>query len=388
MFSQNINFKNFPVTKKSKVKKFFLELKKEYLNGKNLLLSSLSQKYKYSFSQKIFKTFKKYKTIRIIGMGGSILGSQAINSFLKSKIKKNFIFLNNLELKEKKIGLNKTLNIVISKSGNTLETLVNLSHLKINKNTIFITEKKNSYLRQIAENLKCEIIEHKNYIGGRYSVLSEVGMLPAQLMSLNEKKFKQLNNLIKNESFIKALINNVESTLLYIKKGQSNSIILNYDEDSQDLFYWYQQLISESLGKKSKGILPVTTLMPRDNHSIMQYFLDGKKNNFFTFFRVVEKRSKKIDNKNLLKSHYFLKNKNFDQIQMAQFIASQKVFDRKKIPYRSFLVKKRDEKSLGELFCFFILETILLGRALNVNPFDQPAVELIKKETKKILITS
>ncbi len=388
MFSQNINFKNFPVTKKSKVKKFFLELKKEYLNGKNLLLSSLSQKYKYSFSQKIFKTFKKYKTIRIIGMGGSILGSQAINSFLKSKIKKKFIFLNNLELKEKKIGLNKTLNIVISKSGNTLETLVNLSHLKINKNTIFITEKKNSYLRQIAENLKCEIIEHKNYIGGRYSVLSEVGMLPAQLMSLNEKKFKQLNNLIKNESFIKALINNVESTLLYIKKGQSNSIILNYDEDSQDLFYWYQQLISESLGKKSKGILPVTTLMPRDNHSIMQYFLDGKKNNFFTFFRVVEKRSKKIDSKNLLKSHYFLKNKNFDQIQMAQFIASQKVFDRKKIPYRSFLVKKRDEKSLGELFCFFILETILLGRALNVNPFDQPAVELIKKETKKILITS
>ena len=386
MFSQNINFKNFPVTKKSNVKKIFLKLKKEYLIGKNLLLSSLSQKYKYSFSQKIFRTLKKYKNIRIIGMGGSILGSQAINSFLKSKIKKNFIFLNNLELRKKKLGSNKILDIVISKSGNTLETLVNLSHLKINKNTIFITEKKDSYLRQIAENLKCEIIEHKNYIGGRYSVLSEVGMLPAQLMNLNEKKFKQLNNLVKNESFIRALINNVESTLLYLKKGQSNSIILNYDEDSQDLFYWYQQLISESLGKKSKGILPVTTLMPRDNHSIMQLFLDGKKNNFFTFFRVFEKRSKKIDNKNLLKSHYFLKNKNVDQIQMAQFVASQKVFDRKKIPYRSFLVKKRDEKTLGELFCFFILETILLGRALNVNPFDQPAVELIKKDTKKLLI--
>ena len=388
MFSQNINFKNFPVTKKSKVKKFFLELKKEYLNGKNLLLSSLSQKYKYSFSQKIFKTFKKYKTIRIIGMGGSILGSQAINSFLKSKIKKKFIFLNNLELKEKKIGLNKTLNIVISKSGNTLETLVNLSHLKINKNTIFITEKKNSYLRQIAENLKCEIIEHKNYIGGRYSVLSEVGMLPAQLMSLNEKKFKQLNNLIKNESFIKALINNVESTLLYIKKGQSNSIILNYDEDSQDLFYWYQQLISESLGKKSKGILPIISSMPKDNHSLLQLYLDGPKDKFFTFFSVKDKKSIKLNNKLVIDYQYYLKNKSIGQVIESQKKATQNVFFQKKIPFRNIEVKNRNEESIGELFCFFMLETILLGRALGVNPFDQPSVELVKTQTKKYLVNS
>ena len=70
----------------------------------------------------------------------------------------------------------------------------------------------------------------------------------------------------------------------------------------------------------------------------------------------------------------------------AQKIATEKVFDRKKIPYRSFVIKKRDEKTLGELFCFFILETILLGKSLNLNPYDQPSVELIKKETKKLLI--
>ena len=66
--------------------------------------------------------------------------------------------------------------------------------------------------------------------------------------------------------------------------------------------------------------------------------------------------------------------------------ATEKVFNKKNIPFRSFEIKRRDEKTLGELFCFFILETILIGRCLNLNPFDQPAVELIKQETKKILI--
>ena len=82
----------------------------------------------------------------------------------------------------------------------------------------------------------------------------------------------------------------------------------------------------------------------------------------------------------------FLKNKTTDQILMSQKLATEKVFSNKKIPYRSFDILKRDEKTLGELFIFFILETILLGKALNVNPYDQPSVELIKAETKKKLI--
>ena len=103
---------------------------------------------------------------------------------------------------------------------------------------------------------------------------------------------------------------------------------------------------------------------------------------FFTFFFVNEKTNYKINNKTLLNSHYYLKNKTIDEIKKAQFNATQQVF-KKKIPFRSFIIKKRNEETLGELFTFFILETILLGRALKVNPFDQPAVELIKDETKK-----
>ena len=126
--------------------------------------------------------------------------------------------------------------------------------------------------------------------------------------------------------------------------------------------------------------------MPRDNHSVMQLYLDGFKNNFFTFFYVSDTKSDKIINSKILLQQDYLKNKNSSSILYAQKKATENVFNNKNIPFRSFEVKKRDEKTLGEIFCFFILETILIGKALNLNPYDQPAVELIKKETKKLLI--
>ena len=126
--------------------------------------------------------------------------------------------------------------------------------------------------------------------------------------------------------------------------------------------------------------------MPKDNHSVMQLYLDGFKNNFFTFFYTHDNNSNKINNKYILSSHNYLKNKDLSKIMYAQKKATETVFRKKNIPFRSFEIKKRDEKTLGELFCFFILETILIGKALNLNPYDQPAVELIKKETKNLLI--
>ena len=117
----------------------------------------------------------------------------------------------------------------------------------------------------------------------------------------------------------------------------------------------------------------------------MQLYLDGFKKNFFTFFFVKEKNSLKIKNSKILQMQSYLKNKDINYIIYAQKRATENVFKNKNIPFRSFEIMKRDEKTLGDLFTFFILETILLGRALKINPFDQPAVELIKTETKKIL---
>ena len=163
-------------------------------------------------------------------------------------------------------------------------------------------------------------------------------------------------------------MSNVSSTLYLIKKKKYNSVIINYDERSETLFKWYQQLIAESLGKKGKGLLPIVSSMPKDNHSVMQLYLDGFKNNFFTLFYVYDKKSDKINNNTLLKSQFFLKDKNLSNIIYAQMKATENVFKRKNIPFRSFEIKKRDEKTLGELFCFFILETILIGKSLNLNP--------------------
>ena len=384
MLTSRINFINFKQQKKNKKIK---QLLNETLKNRNEVVQSLDKKYKNSYKINKLRKFKTSKNFKIIGMGGSTLGAQAIYDFLKPKIKKNFEFIDNLQpIRKKKDNKNYT-NFIISKSGNTIETIANSNILikKKDKN-IFITENKNNYLYLLAQKLKAEIIHHNNYIGGRYSVLSEVGMLPAEFMGLKTNNFKQLNNLIKNKNYLNCLISNVGSIIKFIKNKKYNSIIINYDENSETIFKWYQQLVAESLGKKNQGILPIISNMPKDNHSVMQLYLDGFKNNFFTFFYVHEKNSYKINNNLVMNSQKFLKNKNFSQIIYSQKKATENVFRRKKIPFRSFEIKKRDEKTLGELFCFFVLETILIGKYLKLNPYDQPAVELIKKETKKILI--
>ena len=386
IITKNIYFKNFSKKYSSSVNSKLKFLLKE----NNEILNSLKSNYKYSYSIKFINRYKKkFSILRIIGMGGSILGTKAIFNFLKKKIKKKVIFFDNLLSNFKIDNDKKILNIIVSKSGNTLETISNVNNL-INQNqkNIFITENNTSYLRILANKIKAEIVDHNNYIGGRYSVLSEVGMLPTSLVGLDEKKFKQFNNLIKKKNFINSLVQNVNNILFFVKKKRYNSIIINYDEDAEDLFKWYQQLVGESLGKKQKGIFPLISSMPKDNHSLMQLYLDGPKKNFFTFFSVKERESNKIVSNSILSTHKYLKNKKFSEILNAQKMATEKVFYRNKIPFRSFEILNRNEEALGELFTFFILETILIGKFLNLNPYDQPAVEMIKEDTKKILMNS
>ena len=282
MLTKNISFKNFKIKKNNlKIKHILTSLVKE----KNEILLSMSKNYKNSFNKKIINKYKNGYNFRVIGMGGSTLGTQAIYDFLKNKIKKRFFFLDNLQVNNERNKNKKVTNLIISKSGNTIETIVNSNiFIKKNHKNIFITENKNNYLFRLAQKIKAEIIHHNNYIGGRYSVLSEVGMLPAELMGLKSEKFRQYNSLIKNKKFLSSLVKNVSSMLFFIKNKKFNSIIINYDERSENLFKWYQQLIAESLGKKKKGLLPIVSNMPKDNHSVMQLYLDGFKNNFYTFF--------------------------------------------------------------------------------------------------------
>ena len=399
MLSQNIFFSNNLIKKKKSkniliTRKKFSELINNYREGKILVLQSFEKSYKLAYSSKLIQTLRKKKNIILVGMGGSILGTKAIYSFLKHKIKKNLFFLDNLgeknisEIYSKKFK--NSVYIIISKSGNTIETITNMNLILKNKKktnkVIFITENKNNGIKLIANKLKEEIIEHKNFIGGRYSVLSEVGMLPSELMNLKPRKFKNLNYLINNKNFVNHLIRNVSNLYDLTKKKYSNSIILNYDENTLDLGYWYQQLIAESLGKKGKGYMPVISSNPKDHHSLLQLYLDGPKNNFFTIF--ASKHQNKYDlSRDLIPNPVqFIAKKNIENIFDAQRLSMMRALTKKKIPYRTVYFLKKGEKELGTVFTFFVLETILLSRLINVSPFDQPAVESVKKDTKKILL--
>ena len=356
---------------------FFNSLLIELENNEIPMLASYDKNFEFGFYKSTINKFSKYNNIIIIGMGGSILGTKSIYSFFKNKIKKNVFFFDNLDfdliLNYKKIkNLNNSCFIIVSKSGNTLETITNLSAIfskKIMKNKlIIITEIRNSTLMNFAEKHNADIIEHKEFIGGRYSVLSETSMFPAALMGLNLYKFKNLQNFIKNKNFVSSLVHNVASIYTLNLKKINNLVILNYNSNLNDLGYWYQQLVAESLGKKGKGINPVLSIAPKDHHSLLQLYLDGPKDKFFTFFSKSTEGSKKVES-----------------VIRAQCKATKNIFDKKKIPYRQFIFKNNDESELGSIFTFFVLETILLSSLMNVNPYDQPAVEQVKKETKRFL---
>ena len=365
------------------------------INSNKDALNIFSENFELNLNKNELKKFKKFKNIAIIGMGGSSLGTKAIFSFLEDKIKKNLFFLDNLNLTElqnfeKKLDIKVTLFIIISKSGNTLETLVNANFLKnkiSKKNSIIISERNNNLLKLFADKCNIYFIEHKNYIGGRYSVLSEVGMVPAYLMNLNIKLFRQ--NLLKlfTGEKKKILINSVAQLKEIYRLKKINSIIfLNYAPELTDFLFWCQQLIAESLGKNGLGLMPIISIAPRDHHSLLQLYLDGPKDKLFYIFSSNQKDPAKTNSNIFGKGFNYAENKNFNKIKLSQKKALIQALKNKKISFREFEINKLNESTLGELFGYFMLETVFLGKVLGIDPYNQPAVEEVKILTKKNLI--
>ena len=229
-------------------------------------------------------------------------------------------------------------------------------------------------------------IKHKNYIGGRYSIFSEVGILPAYLMGININKFRK--NLLKNfnskyQNSLKK--NSILLANLLIQKKFQNLILLNYSPRLNKFLYWYQQLIAESLGKKGKGYLPLISNVPKDHHSLLQIYLDGPKNKFFYIFSDVKKKEAAINISSTIEGLNFLDKKSLSNIKLAQKNALVKSLKKNKIPFKEIIIEDFNEETLGQLFSYFIIETVLIGINANINPYDQPAVEQVKIETKKLL---
>ena len=399
MISKNNISKNFLSLNKKKIlsndfERIFPEIKKD-INNPNKTLHVLSKNFSLNLNKKDLKKFKKFNSIAIIGMGGSILGTEAIYNFLEKKIKKKIYFFDDLNTKKildfkNKKYLKKTLIFIISKSGNTIETLSNAFVLNIikknSKNLIIISEGKNNFLFKISKKLQLFYIEHKNYIGGRYSVLSEVSMIPAYLMGLSVLKLRSKTlNFLNGRKKVILKNSSIELANLLDSKKIRSLIFLNYLPELESFLFWCQQLIAESLGKQNKGFLPVISNVPKDHHSLLQLYLDGPKDKLFYIFSYDEKLKEKIIINKESKGENYLNKKKLSDIKNAQKNALIKVLKSKKIPFREFKINKKNEQTLSELFSYFMLETTIIGKLSKIDPFNQPAVESVKIITKKLL---
>ena len=371
-----------------------LKIYDDFKNEKNEILQSFTKKYQKKIRDlKIEKVnFNKKKIV--IGLGGSSSGAKALSFFLNDEIVyfdnldyqyfKNFFLYNNIK---------DYLFYIISKSGDTFETLALLNLLileskkhndfSIYESIVIITENKESILKLYADKNQIKFVEHNSKIGGRFSILSETGMLPFldNNIKVEDASEKFINKLIDKNDDLSPVKNC--AILLTCLKEMKLKIYCNliYNYRLKHFSYWFHQLHAESLGKNGQGMTPITSICPKDHHSMMQLYLDGPKDKFFNIFSPPDEiYYEKFINENFynIESHSPL------ELLKKQYQSVVEVFFQKKIPHR--IIKLDDHKdplNLIELFSYFLLETIILGVALGIDPYDQPAVKLVKEKIYK-----
>lgn len=384
--TQDQNFKKNLKLAKNKAD----ELIEEFSTGQNEILKSFTSEY-----QKKIRDLKKTVDLRgkkkvVIGLGGSSSGAKALSFFMNDDIiyfdNLDFEFIKNFFLKN---NIQDYFYFVISKSGDTFETLAILNLLiiesKKNKNydifksMVILTENKESILKSYCNKKKIKFIEHNSKIGGRYSILSETGMIPFIDNDFKVEEGSEKFIKILNEDNHLSPTNNI--AIIFTILNQMNLGIycnLIYNYRLKHFSYWFHQLHAESLGKNKFGMTPVTSICPKDHHSMMQLYLDGPRDKFFNLFSPPDETFyEKFGNEGFFNIEKYTPR----SLLEAQFKSVVEVFSEKKIPHR--IIQLHDHKNplnLIELFAYFLLETILLGKMMGVNPYDQPAVQLIKKK--------
>ena len=288
--------------------------------------------------------------------------------------------------------------IVISKSGTTPETLsqfgavINLAYEKnildiLYANTLVVTEFKNSPLFNIAKKNNCLLLEHQKDIGGRYSIFSNVGMIPAIIAGLDVKKIHQgALSIINKNNFT----NTFKFAQLYRFCNANNflsNVIMTYSDGLNYFGKWYLQLWAESIGKKNRGITALHATGTTDQHSQLQLYLDGPKDKFFTFIKSNYKNKGLKINSEIMRgeSVNYLVDKTMGDLMHAEQNATIDTFKLNNFKFREITIENINEESIGSLMANSIIETIAACVYFDVDPFDQPAVEQGKILTKKYL---
>jgi len=347
--------------------------------------------------------FKRNKrNFVVFGTGGSNLGARALINTL-TKQPKNILFFDNIDplfFQDEIINLdlNTTGFIIISKSGTTPETLsqfgsiINIAREKNNldmlfKNCLVVTEFKDSPLFNIAKKNNCTLLEHKKDIGGRYSIFSNVGMIPAILAGLDVKKVHLgASKVIENSDFLDTF-KFAQIFKFCSSNNYFSNVMMTYSDGLTYFGKWYLQLWAESIGKKDRGITALHAVGTTDQHSQLQLYLDGPKDKYFTFIKSNHhKKGLKIDTEIMKEeSVNYLINKTMGDLMHAEQDATIDTFKLNNFKFREILLSEINEEAMGGLMANSIMETIAACIYFEVDPFDQPAVEQGKALTKKYL---
>ena len=346
-----------------------------------------------------FKKWCGLKNFVIFGTGGSSLGGQVIHS-ISNSCGKNLKFISNLDPSSlenllQETNFEKTGFLVISKSGETLETICQLliamdfarnSH-DFKDRFVIVTEDKDSTLRQIANQNKFLCFDHPNTIGGRYSVFSLVGMIPAILCGLDPRAIRTGGRRVLDNfgNSIYKIQEGADFVFKNFEKGICNHVSFIYSEKLVNFGYWLAQLYAESSGKDGKGITPLTAIGSVDQHSQLQLYIDGPRDKCFTFFYEKQEGTLAIKNENLPIKFEYLRNKKISEVFGSQCEATQKVLLENGFNVRRIEFPQISTDNLGALFMHFMLEVACVCKLMEVNPFDQPAVERGKIITKELL---
>lgn len=364
-----------------------------YQSGNLPPLSLAEQKDDIQSYQDVTKRFEKFDTILILGTGGSSLGGQAIYALSPQK-KPRLHFLDNIDPQTfsslfQEIDPRKTGVLAVSKSGSTVETLMQLltclQHLTTD-HFVVITEPTDNPLRRLAQKKGWPCLDHPTDVGGRFSCFSLVGLIPLILSGLDPYAFREgaqkvLQQHLKDET-PPAL--EAAATAVYLEKyeGKTLSIMMPYSDQLNLLSSWYCQLWAESLGKEGKGTTPIRALGTVDQHSQLQLYLDGPKDKFLTLLAPSWKgKGEKIHSSFLPE----FEGKTMGDLFDAELKATYKTLVDHKCPIRLITLDRIDEHTLGALMMHFMIETILASYLLGVNAFDQPAVEAGKRLAREYL---
>ncbi len=391
-FKEGINIQKSDIYKKNleKASSIGKSLINDYHLGKNEILKTFTKEYQNQIRNLRANINFGTKMKVIIGLGGSSSGAKAISHYISD----NIIYFDNLDYSYidqflKKNSVKNCIFFLISKSGDTFETLaitnliisyaIKIGYHDIYKSIIAVTENKNSLLKKFIDRNNIKFIEHNSRIGGRFSILSETGLLPfldlkIKVEDSSEKYLNLLNDTENNSSPIK----NAAIIFTCIEKYNLNIYCnLLYNYKLKHFSYWFHQLHAETLGKNKKGLTPITSICPKDHHSMMQLYLDGPKDKFFNIFspqdEVFFDRFGKLGFSNIEKYSP-------QELLVEQFKSVVNVFNVKDIPCRIINISDhKNPQNILELFSYFLLETLVLAQMSKVNPYDQPSVELIKK---------